>query len=447
MEWRIHHRRQVAFLTNTVLFLLFACLGFSVHGDELILTVGQTISGRIIKETEKDYTVLVGSVSLNISKAQVQRVERVDRLTNLLALGDRLTSAGIYGKAVECYQEAISLSPDKADIQRRISRVRQLEFQKQLAPVDEAFADKNYGDAANLYTRLLEQFPEGKFSQEIKIKLSEVYCYRAEIAMDRIDYTQATEFLQKALDLNPGSTNAHLVMAKYELQHYRSKQKAEREFQLALASDPTNPVAKDTLQKLSSASVLQLPKLTAFRLPEYDASRLEREVTRARMYERMARVEPPIITSVATSQRSLSILLQAYNAGPREVLVYRGNVPYRETRNYVPKVLGYMKQDLGSTPYDHLIYKYARKYGHDPAFIKAVIKQESNFNPHDVTNTARGLMQVVPEDWEDTIKRLDVDWDYETEVFDPEKNIEIGCHYFRWLKKDFLPKYFDEFRM
>lgn len=444
----MQQRRHVIFLAGTVLFFLFACLGLPVHGDELLLTNGQIVSGQIIQETEDHYIVLVGSVSLNVAKAQVQNVERVDRFTNLLAHGDRLSSAGLYSKAQECYQEALSLSPDKqADIQRRISRVQQLTFKSQIAAADKAFTENNYGDATSLYTKLLKQFPEGEFNREIKIKLSEVYCYRAEMALDRIDYTEATDFLQKALDLNPGSTNAHLVMGKYELQHYRSKHKAEREFQLALESDPMNAVAKDHLQKIATASVVQLPRLTDFRLPEYDQNRLEREVTRARMYERMARAEPMLVASLPASQRSLSLLLQAYNAGPREVLVYRGSVPYTETQNYVPKVLAYMKQDLGSSPYDRLINKYARKYGHDPALIKAIIKQESNFNPRDVTNTARGLMQVVPEDWEDTIKRLGVDWDYKTDVFDPEKNIEVGCHYLRWLKRDFLPKYFDGFRI
>jgi tetratricopeptide (TPR) repeat protein len=216
MTWRVVYRQQRLLLLVRFFFLLFTCASFFVYGDELVLTDGQTISGEIIEESVESYTVVIGSMSLNVSKVKVQSVKRVDRLTNLLARGDRLTSAGIYGKAIEVYQEALSLSKGNAEIERKIAKVRRMEFMEQMAPADKSFVVNNYGDATTLYQKLLERFPEDEFSHEIKIKLSEVYCYRAETALDRIDYAQATEFLQKALDLNPGSTSAHLVMAKYE---------------------------------------------------------------------------------------------------------------------------------------------------------------------------------------------------------------------------------------
>ncbi len=81
----------------------------------------------------------------------------------------------------------------------------------------------------------------------------------------------------------------------------------------------------------------------------------------------------------------------------------------------------------------------AERYGHDPALILALIKVESNRNSQAVSPVgARGLMQVMPDTWEETRERLGLseeEWGFETAAFDPIKNIEIGSAYLQWLKR------------
>lgn len=75
--------------------------------------------------------------------------------------------------------------------------------------------------------------------------------------------------------------------------------------------------------------------------------------------------------------------------------------------------------------YDNLISRFAQKYNVDSALVKAVIKAESNFN-HQATSRvgAKGLMQLMPA----TASSLQV-----RDSFHPEKNIEGGVRYLRYL--------------
>lgn len=155
--------------------------------------------------------------------------------------------------------------------------------------------------------------------------------------------------------------------------------------------------------------------------------------------------EGEAFTPKPMNYEEIRLWLQCYNAGPYATLKYKGEVPYKETRNYVPRVLKYYEEDL-SSEYDEYIEKAAKKYGLEPQLIRAVMKTESNFRNDTVSHAgARGLLQVMPVVWKDVEKKYKFNWNYHTDVFDPEKNIEVACAYLAWLRYDFLPRHFAAF--
>ena len=78
---------------------------------------------------------------------------------------------------------------------------------------------------------------------------------------------------------------------------------------------------------------------------------------------------------------------------------------------------------------DNLITKYAGKNGLDEDFVKAVINQESGFNPNATSHCgAMGLMQLMPA----TAQGLGV-----VDAYNPEQNIEGGTKYLKGLMDRF----------
>lgn len=73
---------------------------------------------------------------------------------------------------------------------------------------------------------------------------------------------------------------------------------------------------------------------------------------------------------------------------------------------------------LDNNNYNNLIVKYAEKYDVNPNLVKAMIKQESSFNPRAVSRAgAKGLMQLMPATASDLSVR---------NSFNPEENINGG---------------------
>jgi len=117
-----------------------------------------------------------------------------------------------------------------------------------------------------------------------------------------------------------------------------------------------------------------------------------------------------------------------YKYVDNEGVLHLTNVPTDHNVKYVmimreKRIL--FQANLDVTKYDDIITKAANKFKLDSALIKAIIKAESNFNHRAVSPVgAQGLMQLMPK----TASSLNVE-----DSFHPEKNIEGGARYLRYL--------------
>jgi len=79
------------------------------------------------------------------------------------------------------------------------------------------------------------------------------------------------------------------------------------------------------------------------------------------------------------------------------------------------------------------IVRLSQTYHVDPLLVLAIIKVESQFKPAAHSQAgAIGLMQVMPI----VVRHIgsEVDVQRREDLFDPEKNILIGLHYFTYLR-------------
>lgn len=90
------------------------------------------------------------------------------------------------------------------------------------------------------------------------------------------------------------------------------------------------------------------------------------------------------------------------------------------------------------TKYTDFVVHRARQLRLEPAYVYAIIRQESAFHPKITSPVgARGLMQMMPNTAKLISKTYRIPYRLDEELFTPYKNIEIGTQYLAHLAKIF----------
>ncbi|MGE5703065.1 MAG: lytic transglycosylase domain-containing protein [Clostridia bacterium] len=91
--------------------------------------------------------------------------------------------------------------------------------------------------------------------------------------------------------------------------------------------------------------------------------------------------------------------------------------------------------------YHHEIMQASERYTLDPHLIVAIIRTESNFQPDRVSRKgALGLMQIMPDTADWVIRQAGFKQTTLDDLWQPERNIEIGSWYLAYLLAKFEGK-------
>jgi len=128
------------------------------------------------------------------------------------------------------------------------------------------------------------------------------------------------------------------------------------------------------------------------------------------------------VNSAPTAPAPVTHRTQVVRADPRTGKLVRSVVvSSKPVIAKIPAPVTNTETDLNA-----IVEKAARAHEVDPLLVHSIIKVESNYNVHAVSNKgAQGLMQLTPS----TARMLGV-----SNSFDPQQNIEAGVKYLKYLQ-------------
>lgn len=238
------------------------------------------------------------------------------------------------------------------------------------------------------------------------------------------DWTMNALFWSAKIHERRGNTAARDAALRQIIERFPYNYYAYRAREILRAPAPSSQIASD----VTFPDVTTIPPEIESRLAtvrallaagmEEDAARELRIIARDRANDPATAWHMALLWSDA--ERPLEAMRLLQQSFPAVVARGAANVPDRFWQIIYP------------FPYSDIILREAKRQNLDPYMIASIIRQESAFNPHVVSNAgAAGLMQIMPAELDRITSRAGLPSATRDDLFIPEKNIAIGAAEFR----------------
>jgi len=388
---RVHRVKRLCIPFCAVVFqlLLFGDCPLG-SADVIHLKNGQVLEGIIVEEGSNMVMIEVAFGKIAVTPAQIDSIQRESDAEDQLRLGKSLLKQGQAGRAEACLQKALQIHPGLSEaagtLDEAHSQILLKTLESRLSVLRNLTEQEKYSKAIEGYRSLLREVRAEGARRVLTRELAGVHADYAFFLYNHLYEDRALEEIRAAQAVGGDFAQLHFILGRLaEVSGH--DEDAIWEYEEALRQQPGHARAKTALNQI--------------------------RLRRPRLFEK-----PPV--------REI----------PQEPKPPRRPLPRpRRPQRLVPA-----PSDIASA-----VRHFATQKGFDPDFIETIIRIESSFDPNAISEAdCRGLMQLGKGAWDDTVRRLGRSWDFESNVHDPVKNIEVGTEYLRWMRDEYFPKYRSE---
>lgn len=194
-------------------------------GEVIMRKDGRKIEGQIVRETDQYLEVETAIGIFRIDKNDIASVSGRRAISQSEREGREALAAGDLDRALERFQAAlqeVTKAEDKKALEQMIRQVRQAiqkreeeRFSSQLQTARRLIAEKRFADALAELERLLKQNPEpSPAAKVIRREIGNLYMAEAAYYKDQINYSEAADAYQKAIEMLPNDPRPYFEMAR-----------------------------------------------------------------------------------------------------------------------------------------------------------------------------------------------------------------------------------------